>query len=197
MQGEGEKKKRRISADKLIALVVVFHCWMVLCFAGVLRSDSVRSIMLKHIYIGESIANPGQLVSCIPLVFNVKMKGKKERIERLVIAAVDSLRCVFVAIGLLLFTLFNVLGIDAPRFPGPEEKSGAIPSGMQAMLFPFGSTSGTDIDLFESITAGQQGEAMKVVKNDLSKMHPDLKDKKELHLWRVSSAQALADICIC
>ncbi len=75
LPGGGEGKRRRIGPDKLIALISVFHCWMVLCMAGVLRSDSVRTLMLKHIFVGIPLPNPDQPVDCVPLIFMVQMKG--------------------------------------------------------------------------------------------------------------------------
>lgn len=186
------KRRRQINSDQFVALIVAFHLWWILCTSSVLRSDSVRdTFCIRHVFYGELCENEGQDgFSCPSVMLSVKEKGKKKAVLKKVIQHKDALLCSFVAIGLMLFTLFRVMNIEPPAFEGDGDSSSNI-FNMRIFPFCFGTTS--EIDLFRDTDADQQASILKSVSTQLKPDFPYLDEKgiKKLHLARKTGTQRL------
>ena len=115
-RAEGSKRARGMSPEKAIAMVAVFHAYFVICLAGLLRSDSVRDLANKCVYLGPLIPQLSAVVPIKPLVLKVHVKTSQKRTPTYAIPHIDPHLCSFVAIGLLLYTLYGVLGHELPTF---------------------------------------------------------------------------------
>ena len=190
---KAKRCRRQINSDQLVALIVAFHLWWILCNAGVLRSDSVRdNFCFAHLFFGELCENEGQDGFPVEsLMMYVKEKGKKRSVLKKTIQHKDPLLCCFVAIGLMLFTLFHVMNIEPPAIVGGDKK------GMLNMrIFPFGFGTGA-IDIFRDTTSAQQTSMLATVSTELKTSFPALSatGMKKLHLPRKTATQNMKVFC--
>lgn len=177
------KKQRMMNDDRRLVLTVTFHLWFVMCYDAVLRSASARgNLCWMHVFKGFQLHGEGRAIPCYPLMLLVTEKGKQAESLRLILPRVNPFLCTAVALGMSLFMLYNVLGLNVPAFDDS-------PKGIMTSRI-LGKNSGSHaslIDVHQNMDENEQKSMMMSMKRDVSKEHGTVVDMRHLHMMRVAA----------